>query len=169
MAKNGKINFFRALEINYRIELVMDREAWHAAVHGVAKSRTRLSDWTELNNIYLKKKNSWILEKHWALWYCACPAHNPHLPSNLKNKSFTMVKTNRNGFEVFKNYLQHCHYLTGLVVPLKPQFTVLVFIWSQTFLHVNSLYPKVLKSITDSYLISYMPKKPIKFAANKIT
>ena len=29
--------------------LVKDTEAWHAAVHGVTKSRTRLSDWTELN------------------------------------------------------------------------------------------------------------------------
>ena len=33
-------------------ELVMDREAWHAVVHGVAKSWTRLSDWTELNKLY---------------------------------------------------------------------------------------------------------------------
>ena len=37
-------------------ELVMDREAWRAAVYGVTKSRTRLSDWTELN-----WTNSWCL------------------------------------------------------------------------------------------------------------
>ena len=33
--------------------LVMDREAWHAAIHGVTKSRTRLSDWTEPKIILL--------------------------------------------------------------------------------------------------------------------
>ena len=38
-------------------ELVMDREAWRAAIHGVSKSRTRLRDWTELN--------SWATELNW--------------------------------------------------------------------------------------------------------
>ena len=40
-------------------ELVMHREAWRAAVHGVAKSRTRLSDWTEL----MYGCESWTIKK----------------------------------------------------------------------------------------------------------
>ena len=43
-------------------ELAMDKEAWHAAVHWVAKSRTRLSDWTELTEHFkkLKKQNFFL-------------------------------------------------------------------------------------------------------------
>ena len=40
------------------LELVMDREAWHGAIHGVAKSWTRLSDWTELNWSSGRAKNT---------------------------------------------------------------------------------------------------------------
>ena len=44
-------------------ELVKDREAWRAAIHGVTKSRMRLSNWTELNGSRLPKIGSLTLLK----------------------------------------------------------------------------------------------------------
>ena len=48
----------------------MDREAWRAAVHGVAKSRTWLSDWTELNWMYpwVAFRDSSVLSPVWLFW-----------------------------------------------------------------------------------------------------
>ena len=46
-------------------ELVMDREAWRAAIHGVTKSQTRIRDWTELNwgtSLVFK------VDKSWRIW-----------------------------------------------------------------------------------------------------
>ena len=49
----GDITDWMDVSLSVLRELVMDREAWRAVIHGVTKSGTRLSDWTELNWTYI--------------------------------------------------------------------------------------------------------------------
>ena len=74
-------------------ELVMDREAWRAAVHGVTNSQTQLSDWTELNWAYI------IL-----IWYSVYQP--PHFRKCWVSLSFSLLKINfRKLYVVSHKYL----------------------------------------------------------------
>ena len=89
-------------------ELVMDREAWRAAIHGVTKSRTQLSDWTELNWTILKWTETipctltvdimWLLTLPIVLLLlfapCICNCVTRFVSSPMKAFKFTNVCSN---------------------------------------------------------------------------
>ena len=71
-------------------ELVMDRKAWHTSINGVAKSRTRLSDWTELN---------WTIPEAIALL-----KHRQIAQDDTQNKSYVKITEHFKEVEILSMY-----------------------------------------------------------------
>ena len=62
----------RDISLSKLLELVMHREAWHAAIHGVTKSQTQLSDWTELiffESMMFNFQIFWISQIFFWYWF----------------------------------------------------------------------------------------------------
>ena len=109
-------------------ELVMDREAWPAAIHGVPKSRTRLSDWTKLNwtlhcflstgTLWKRKKRKRGKKPHILLGLCKTARYNHILIFLLILECSELHHVNHHIIGVAWKLGKHCKDLLHQVISM---------------------------------------------------
>ena len=130
-------------------ELVMDREAWHAAVHGVIKSQTLLSNWTELNASIdnsqreLKNNDKFTLCSPTSL---IPPPTNGIMPPIFSESSLDLNR--RTGCLLMERY-----YLCMLTMPGHKFMVAFFFSWSYNLFCVEFLPKSISLNILSNLVI----------------
>ena len=115
-------------------EMVKDREAWNAAVHGVAKSQTRLSNWKTTKNLYISKRNKLLLQAMMQLkfrnnadgWKKA-GTKGPYCP--IKNRVvLSCAFRNEDSSPSIEGFLHAGLHVNGMYICYNTCFTTLLFI-----------------------------------------
>ena len=88
----------------------MDKEAWRAAIHGITKSQTRLSDWTELN-FRKYQKTLWNVNVKWVYYISTENPSSKHIFSRTLSEDLTDEEENR----IFKIVHSRCSYGSRLL------------------------------------------------------
>ena len=127
--------------------LVMDREAWRAAIYGVAKSRTRLNDWTELNWRVGKKRELKYTNTGEETTHCCSPLCNWSWDWKLAIKTFLFHCSFQVSFKKFSQYLRCSRFFTWCGVSNLHSWEIWAFV---CFSYIDAMVFQLISSMSKS-------------------